>query len=490
MGHSSNFAAVVLVGVASWVSVPAVWGATAAETVRNAAAVKAFDQAVDRTEQLLLPINKVVLYREAATALMPTDKPRAVMLLKRALSDIDTAEVDSKAHGTLDAETLQQLEFQRLPVIMLMERIDAAEACHVLLPPQTADNDMTFQRMFFERLKNPEVVREVALRKLGLGVSPAVIAAYGVEKKADPEAAKNLLAAIVLKLAKADAANDTEAVHSAFLLTHLLRTDVGALAPEMVFDSTLVTPEMLRDLFSFIGDAFLASSDPEDLILGSRPQLYTSALETYAPVKAQDVKLLAFAAPDAKSKILTPEGPVYDANHPDPATLTPEQTAERAAMKAQVEGQISDSNAQIAALAAKADEETLPQKDRDAAVFSAVDQANRAISMAREHATMLNWEAFQDGEVEFYKMGEVTGLIEHVSTLLQTYALKNPAVAEKAVLNLDGHEVQTQVALGVAIREMTGGQPYLVPPAKPPVERAKATPVPAVEELPATIAIR
>jgi hypothetical protein len=462
----------LILGLSSLSLSPAAVGADAVNSLPNPKAIEKFDQAVDRTEDLVLPVNKVVLYREAATALIATDKPRAVALLKRALSDIDAAEADNKARGIADAETMHRLEFYRLPVIMLMERIDPTEACNVLAPPQPADDDMTFQTLFFERLKNPEMVQQVALHKLGYGVTPAVIAAYGVVKKTSPDVARSLGAAIVQKLSKTDPASDPEAVHSAFLLTHLLRTDVGALAPEMVIGPDLLTPDLLRDLFSFIGDAFLASKDPEDLILGSRPQLYISALEAYAPDKAQEVKALSFAAPDAKSKLLTPEAPVFDANHPDPATLTPEQIERRAVLKAQVEAQIKDSNAQITALTARANQAVLSQQDRDAAVFSAVDQANLAISLARANATVLDREAFRDGEVEFYNLGEITELIDQVSSLLQTYALKNPSVAETAALRLEGHEVQTQVELAVAIREMTGAQPYLVPPEKPPVRKA------------------
>lgn len=450
------------------------------DSVPNPRTGEKFDQALDQTESLVLPINKVVLYREAATALMATDRPRAVTLLKRALSDIDVAEVDHRARGTLDAETLQRLEFYRLPVIMLMERIDPAEACSVLAPPQPADDDMTFQTLFFERLKSPEMVQQVALHKLGFGVTPAVIAAYGVVKKNSPDIAKTLSAAIVLKLTKSDPSSDSQAVHSAFLLTHLLRTDVGALAPQMVIDPNLLSPELLRDLFSFIGDAFLAAKDPEDLILGSRPELYLSALQTYAPDKAQQVAALPFAAPDAKSKLMTPEAPVYDANHPDPSTLTPAQIARRAALRAQVETQIKESDAQITVLAAKANQQMLPQRERDAAVLGAVDEANLALSLARANPTVLDREAFRDGEVEFYNLGEVTELIDHISSLLQTYALKNPSVAESAALSLDGHEVQTQVELAIAIREMTGGQPYLVPPEKPPAKKNNMTPTPVV----------
>ena len=470
---------ILMLGVLSFV-LPAAIGAPAVDSTPNPKAVEKFNQAIDRTEDLLLPINKTVLYREAASALISTDKPRAVVLLKRALSDIDAAEADKKARGTLDAETLQRLDFYRLPVVMLMERIDPAEACEVLAPPQPADNDMTFQTLFFERLKNPEMVEQVALRKLGFGVTPAVIAAYGVVKKSSPDIAKSLGTAIVLKLTKTDPADDPEAVHSAFLLTHLLRTDVGALAPAMVLDPNLLTPDLLHDLFSFIGDALLASKDPEDLILGSRPQLYTSALETYAPDKAQDVEALSFAAPGAKSKLLSTEPPIFDANHPDPSKLTPEQIARRAALRAQVEAQIKDSNAEITVLATKANQQMLSQKERDAAVFSAVDQANLAISLARVNATVLDRAAFQDGEVEFYNLGEITELIEQVSSLLQAYAPKNPSVAENAALNLDGLEVQTQVELGVAIREMTGGQPYLVPPSKPPTGKNKTPATSAV----------
>jgi hypothetical protein len=461
-------ASILVLGALSFASAPTALGAAAVNSVTNPTAIKNFDQAVDRTETLQLPLNKVFLYRQAAVALAPTDKPRAVMLLKRALSDIDAAEADAKGRGTLDDETLHQLEFHRLPVIMLMERIDPAEACNVLLPLQSADNDMTFQTLFFERLKNPEFVQQVALRKLGNGVTPAAIAAYGVLKKSSPDVAKSLGAAIVLKLTKSDAANDAEAVHSAFLLTHLLRTDIGALAPQMVLDPDLLSPTQLDDLFSFIGDAFVAAKDPEMLILGENPKLYVAALEQYAFTKAQEVKLLDFAAPDAKSLILTPEKPVFDANHPDPATLTPEQLQARAAMKAQVEAQMKDSEAQIDLLSAKLKQPSLTEKERDETVFALVDQANKSITMARSAATALEREAFRDGELEFYNLGAVTGVVDSVSAILQVYAIERPMVAEAAASNLDGHEVQTEVELQIAIREMTGGPAYLVPAAKPP----------------------
>jgi hypothetical protein len=484
MGFTRQSRFILMLGVSSFFLSPVAIGAPAIDSVPNPKVLEKFDQAVDRTEDLVLPINKVVLYREAATALISTDKPRAVLLLKRALSDIDAAEADNKARGTLDAETLHRLDFYRLPVIMLMERIDPTEASDVLAPPQLADDDTTFQTLFFERLKNPEMVQQLALHKLGFGVTPAVIAAYGVLKQTSPEVARSLAAAIVLKLSNTDPAKNPEAVHSAFLLIHLLRTDVGALAPKMVIDPDLLKPDLLSNLFSFIADAFLASKDPENLILGSRPQLYVSAIETYAPDKTQQVAALPFAASDAKSKLLSPEAPVFDANHPDPATLTPEQIERRTAMRTQVEAQIKDSNAQITALTARANQEMLPQQDRNAAVFSAVDQANLAISLARANDTVLDRESFRDGEIEFYNLGEITELIDHVSSLLQTYALKNPSVAEAAAHRLEGLEVQTQVDLAIAIREMTGGQPYLVPPEKPPIRKANTEATTAVAHRP------
>jgi len=468
MAKNNISASMLALGVLSVLSVQTAFGAPAADSVANPAAIKKFDQAVDRAESLQLPLNKVILYRQAAVALAATDKPRAVMLLKQALSDIDAAESDGKARGTLNGDSLQQLEFHRLPVIMLMERIDPVEACNVLLPLQTADNDMTFQTIFFERLKNPEFVQQVAMRKLGLGVTPAVIAAFGVLKKTSPDAAKSLVAAIVLKLSKADPASDTEAVHSAFLLTHVLRTDIGALAPQMAFDADLLAPAQLGDLFSFIGDAFVASTDPEMLIIGENPKLYVAALEQHAFTKAQNVKLLDFAAPDAKSMIMTPEKPVFDANHPDPATLTTEQVQQRAAAKAAVEAQMKDSEAQINLLAAKLKQPSLTEKESEGVVFAMVDHANKAISMARSAATALEREAFRDGEVEFYNLGEITAMVDLVSGSLQMYAVEHPNVAEDAARNLDGHEVQTEVGLQIAIRELTGGPAYLVPPAKPP----------------------
>lgn len=464
-------ASILALGVLSFTTVPPASGATTSDPT----VAKNFEQAVDRAETLQLPLNKVFLYRQAAVALATTDKPRAVTLLRRALSDIDAAEADARARGTLDDETLHQLEFHRLPVIMLMERIDPTEACNLLLPLQAADNDMTFQTLFFDRLKNPDFVQQTALRKLALGVTPAVVAAYGVLKKTSPDVAKILAAAIVLKLTTSDAASDEEAVHSAFLLTHLLRTDVGALAPQMVLDPDLLSPTLLGDLFSFIGDAFVAAKNPEMLILGENPKLYIAALEQYAFPRSQQVKLLDFAAPDAKSLILTPEKPVFDANHPDPTTLTPEQLQARAAIKAQIEAQWKESEAQINLLSAKLKQPTLTDKERDDAVFALVDQANKAILLARSAPTALDREAFRDGELEFYNLGTVTGMVDSVSAILQAYATARPLVSQAAARNLDGPEVQTEVELQIAIREMTGQPAYLVPPAKPAAAAVRAT---------------
>jgi hypothetical protein len=238
----------------------------------------------------------------------------------------------------------------------------------------------------------------------------------------------------------------------------------------MVLDPNLLPPDMLGDLFSFIGDAFVAAKSPEMLILGENPKLYVAAMEEYAFTKSQAVKLLDFAAPEAKSLIMTTEKPVFDANHPDPATLTPEQVQQRTAMKARIEAQMKDSEAQIHLLAAKLKQPTLTEKERDATVFAIVDQANKAIVMARSGATVLEREQFRDGELELYNLGDVTAVVDSASAVLQVYAKERPMVAEAAASNLDGHEVQTEVALQIAIREMTGGPAYLVPPAKPPVK--------------------
>jgi hypothetical protein len=147
-------------------------------------------------------------------------------------------------------------------------------------------------------------------------------------------------------------------------------------------------------------------------------------------------------------------------------------------MKAQVEAQMKDSEAQIDLLAAKLKQPALTEKERDETVFALVDQANKSITMARAAATALEREAFRDGELEFYNLGAVTGVVDSVSAVLQVYAIERPMVAEAAARNLDGHEVQTEVELQIAIQEMTGGPSYLVPPAKPPVDAHRsATPL-------------
>ena len=236
----------------------------------------------------------------------------------------------------------------------------------------------------------------------------------------------------------------------------------------MILNPDLLPPDLLGDLFSFIADAFVAAKNPEMLILGENPKLYVAALEDYAFIKAQDVKLLDFAAPDAKSLIMTPEKPVFDANHPDPSTLTPEQLQQRAATKALIEAQMTDSDAQIQLLSAKLRQPSLTQKQKDDAVFAVVDQANKIIVMARSKPTVLERESFREGELELYNLGAVTAVVDSVSEVLQVYAKERPMVAEAAAANLNGQEVQTEVALQIAIREMTGSPAYWLPPAKPP----------------------
>ncbi len=439
------------------------------------ALVRKFEQALDNAENLQLPLNKVLLYREAAVALMPSNKPQAIVLLKRALGAIEAAEERMKAEKTPDERSFKELEFHRLPVIMLMERIDPEQAVHVLSAPQTADRDTAFQALFFERLHNPALVYQAGLHKLDYGPSPAVVGAYDVLKKSSPARARALATALVLQLGKSDPANP-DAVRSAFGLLRLLRNDVGALAPKMILDPSLLGEDQMRDLFNFIGDAFLAAKEPEMLILGQRPGLYVAALEEYAPIKAQEVKLLSFALPNAKSKIFDPPAPRFDANHPDPATLTPEQIRLRLAIRNRINAQVQASNEQIAELGARVEDRTLTQKEREDALFAAVEQANRALSLARYGATTLEREAFREGEVELYNLGMITGVIDHVSNVLQSYSNEHPQVAEAAALNLDGYEVQTEVSLQIAIFEMTGVQPFLVPPAKPTEEKATRKP--------------
>jgi hypothetical protein len=467
---------------------------TPPDTAETAPSIQKFEQAVGRTENLQLPLNKVILYRQAATALAATDKPQAVRLLERALSDIDASEAAMRASGTLDDKTYRLMEFHRLPTIMLMEKIDPDEALRVLAPPSTADRDSAFWALFFSRLgpKGIGTVRDTAMHKLDYGVTPAVVAAYEVLQKSDPGTARTLGTAIVAKFANIDPAKDPVAVQSAFALLRLLRVDVGSLAPAMVLDPGLLPANSVRLLFDFIGKAFLASSDPEMLILGENPAVYMKALEEYSPDTAKDVKLLPFAAPDYKSLIFKPETPVIDANHPDPTTLTPEQQQLRASAQAQINEQYKETQAQTTLLMAKINNKALPQKDRDNAVFAAVDQANRFISLARSYPNVLDREAFKSGELEIYNFGTITNVVDSISAILQAYAAERPKVAEDAAERLDGPEIRTEVGLQIAIREMTGDNAYLTiqpkrQPFKVPQRPPALPPAPPLAPSPATL---
>jgi hypothetical protein len=134
--------------------------------------------------------------------------------------------------------------------------------------------------------------------------------------------------------------------------------------------------------------------------------------------------------------------------------------AARAQVQARLAAQIRETSTHTRLLSQRVGQTTLSAEERDNAVFAAVEEANRSLSLGRALAKDLEPEAFSNGELEFYGFAQLTGVVDSVSSILQRYALEHPAVAEDAASRLDGPEVQTEVELQIAIREMNGREGF------------------------------
>jgi hypothetical protein len=430
-------------------------------------AMEKFEEALNRTENLHLPLNRVYLYRQAAGAVSQRDKTEAVLLLKRALSDIDAADSAARVAGAVDEQA--ELESGRRSTILQLLRIDPGEAMRLLAPPQAADSDLELQRQVFERVGGRAVdpVRDAGQRKLEYGVTPAVVAAYEVLRRRDAAAAKLFGASIVFRLKTINPAQDPLAVASAFTLLKLQR---GAVRDTRVsLNASMLDPDALSKLYEFLGDAFLEAIDPEVLALTEKPAAYMQAMQQYAPEKADEVAqavLAAAAATAAKSGTSSTDTSAGTIIQTDAQALTADEQKQMEAARAQIQArlaaQIKETSAHTKLLSARIGQTTSTQEERAAALFTVVEEANRSISLGRALAKDLEPEAFRNGELEFYSFGLLTGVVESVSSVLQRYAMEHPNVAEDAASRLDGPEVQTEVELQIAIREMNrrGGEGF------------------------------
>ena len=447
----SQSAAIVVTTALAMISPPA--AAWALSDVSPA--TEKFEQALGRTENLHLPLNRAYLYRQAANAVAQKDRAEGVILFKRALSEIDAADLAMRAAGTADEQI--QLEQGRRSTILQMLRIDSAEALRVLAPPQTADSDMVLQRQVFERAggKTADLVRDAGQRKLEYGVTPAVVAAYDVLRRRDANTAKLFGTSIVFRLKTIDPAQDPLAVTSAFALLKLQRS--GGRESKVSLNASLLDADTLGTLYEFIGKAFLEALDPEVLTLTEKPAAYMQAMQQYAPEKAEEVAQAGFAASAiaAKNAVSSTSSPTGQA---DAQALTDDEQKQKEAAQVQVQArlvaQIKETSANTKLLSARIGEKTLTQEERDDALFAMVEETNRSLSLGRALAKDLEPEAFKNGELEFYSFGLLTGVVESVSSVLQRYAIEHPDVAEDAASRLDGPEVQTEAELQIAIREM------------------------------------
>jgi len=461
-GFSPIAAGVVLLSLIA--SATRTYGSVGTET---SPAAKKFEQAVERTENLHLPLNRAYLYRQAAGAVAQKDKSEAVALLKRALTDIDAAEVAVRAEGAVDEALLRQLEVGRRSTILQMLRIDSGETLRLLAAPQTADADMELHHQVFDRVgsensgtKGVDLVRDAAARKLEFGVTPAVVAGYDVLRRRDPGAAKLFGAAIVFRLKTIDPASDPLAVTSAFALLKLQKGDGGRRDSKVNLSASALEANSLSTLYQFIGDAFLAAQDPAVLALTEKPSGYMQAMQQYAPEKADELALALAAASTAAAVAVPSTAQTATATEQPTAEEKAQLEAARAQVQARLAAQIRETSTHTRLLSQRVGQTTLSAEERDNAVFAAVEEANRSLSLGRALAKDLEPEAFSNGELEFYGFGQLTGVVDSVSSILQRYALEHPAVAEDAASRLDGPEVQTEVELQIAIREMNGREGF------------------------------
>jgi hypothetical protein len=461
-GFSQAGAILVCTVLATLVSPVTVWAVS-----DTSPAMEKFEQALGRTENLHLPLNRAYLYRQAAGAVSQKDKAEAVLLLKRALSEIDASDLAVRAAGTVEEQA--ELESGRRSTILQLLRIDPGETMRLLAPPQVADSDLELQRQVFERVggKTADLVRDAGQRKLEYGVTPVVVAAYDVLRRRDAGAAKLFGASIVFRLKAIDPAQDPLAVESAFTLLKLQRSG-GGRESRGNLNASLLDADALEKLYEFLGDAFLEALDPEVLALTEKPAAYMQAMQQYAPEKAEELAqaVLGASTAAAKSAAASTDGQAGSASQTDAQALTPDEQKQRESARAEIQArlaaQIKETSAHTKLLSARIGQTTLTQEERDDALFAMVEETNRSISLGRALAKDLEPEAFRNGELEFYSFGSLTGVVESVSSVLQRYAIDHPSVAEDAASRLDGPEVQTEVELQIAIREMNrrGGEGF------------------------------
>ena len=406
------------------------------------------EQFIDQIESLRLVRNKVYLYRQAADALAASQRQEATDLLVRAFTDLESAQESLRDQRIRDPQQMKELDFAKRPLILQLIRVNQSEGLHVLEQPQTADSDTEFQRLVFEQLASTDVgaAQASALRKLSSGATPAAVAAYAVLQQRDPAAARVLATDIVARLASQDPAKDLQAVQTAFSLLRLLRSDEGVRATHIVVNQALLDDASIEALFGFIGDALLSAKEPELLILPERPQLYLDALGQYAPAKAEQVKLLPFAQPNARSLIFSQASAELDQPTP-PVTPLPQQRTQQAAFLAQ----LHDAAAEIELARTKVEQSKAPPQEVQTAVAAAIVEANKSFAMGRMSAASLQPEAFRDNEYEFYNNGPLGGVLASISSLLEAYAREHRSAAFEAADQLESSEVQTAVELQLAI---------------------------------------
>jgi hypothetical protein len=453
-GYSRHLKIVVCTALAATLSPARVWAASDPSLPEEK-----FEQALRRTENLHLPLNRAYLYRQAAGAVSQKDKAEAILLLKRALSEINASDLGVRAATPVDEEAKAQLEAGRRLTIMQLLRIDSSETMRLLAPPQAADSDINLQRQVFGRLggKSMDLVRDAAQRKLEYGVTPAVVAAYDVLCRHDAGLAKLFGTSIVFRLKAIDPAQDPVAVASAFVLLELQRSGGHDSKGN---SASLLSADDLRTLYEFVGEAFLEALDPEVLNLAEKPAAYLQAMQQYAPEKADEVAK-ALAATPAVAPVGTQgtaSGTPVAVGQRDAEALTLEEQKQEEAARVQVQArmnaQIKETATRTKSLSARIADKALTQEERDNALFAMVEETNRAISLGRALAKNLVPKAFEDGELEFYSYGLIAGAVESASSMLQHYALDHPDTAEDAASRLDGPEVQIEVQLQIAIREM------------------------------------
>lgn len=416
-------------------------------------------EVIDRTQTLRLARNRVYLYRESARILATKNPEQATQLLNQALTDIDTAEASLVRGAPRREERMAELEFARRPVLLQLVSVNSNAALLALEAPQSADTDAEFQRLLLDQVASsrPDLVDGLARKKLSYGLTPAVVSAYTVLRKNNPEEASSLAAAIVERTQTQDP-KDTAAMQAALLFLRQLRSDEGAQTTKLQVDERLLDRRSLGTLMSYIANGLMAAKDPEGVVRPESLEAYTAGIETYAPEKAAELRDNLQAREedeqengDSNNQKAEEAQPTTAEAGPAAAAGTGPQSEQRQAREyaqKQLNTLLSANTTQTKNLYKQIlsnDETTIRSVLR-----AAVDNVNRIMDQTRALAPYLSPECMREGEFEFYSTSPVLTPIASTNGLLVGYGTLHLDAALDAASHFDNPELELLAKLKLA----------------------------------------